>query len=178
MPDYTLAVSVNAGNGYRIAPNTSRDTLLVQDDDYHTIGLIMDTSVVVEGEAIHYRIAVVPDTLMSDLTVSYQLERVDEFGNVSESIPLLGVIEPDRDSTNYTITTSRNYQQDGHFHYLVRLLPGNGYRVDPAYATGTVQILDADSPIGFSIEAVNQYTSIDLSSNCFTQFKPMKQFQL
>ena len=119
---------------------------------------------VLEGEPIQYSVSVEPDTLTHELIILFDLYLVDEFGNIGETTLFQGRIEPNRDSTNYSIPTTRNYQKDGHFHYFVRLLPGNGYRVDSETATGSIQIIDADSPVGFSIEAVNRFTSIDESS--------------
>ena len=119
---------------------------------------------VLEGEPIQYSVSVEPDTLTHELIILFDLYLVDEFGNIGETTLFQGRIEPNRDSTNYSIPTTRNYQKDGHFHYFVRLLPSNGYRVDSETATGSIQIIDADSPVGFSIEAVNRFTGIDESS--------------
>ena len=163
-PDYSIEMSIGTGTGYRISDASSSDSLLVRDDDYYTIGLAIDSPTVIDGEPIHYRVSVTPNPLASELNIAFEMQLVDEFGNISESLPFQAIIDANTNNTTYSLPTTRNFRKDGHIHYFISLLPGNGYRIDPASATASVRIIDADSPVGFSIEAVNRFTGIDEES--------------
>ena len=160
--DYELELTIGTGSGYRIDNDTSHDRLVVYDDDYYTIGLTIDTPTVIEGEEIHYSVTTEANALVRDeLIIYFELESSDEFGNESSTFTYFSRLDPNVVTFSNSLPTGRNFEKDGHFQYFVRLLPGDGYRVDPTATVGSVQILDADSPVGFSIEAINRFSSID-----------------